>query len=199
MSLLVYSARFMEKIKRTLDLYPQVLSLGIVMLALFGSVLIYRATARNVHLDINGSESSLHTHARTVMAVLRDAGVTLGDEDQVQPSESEMLIPGMTIRVQNAREVIIQTGGEIEKVLTTETSPENILLEAGVRVFPGDRIDVTMWFEDSYGFQISKYPLSVHLIQGVDLEIIDSGTSIPIRSAAVTVGDVLWDAGISLY
>lgn len=189
----------MEKIKRTLDLYPQILSLGIVMLALCGSVLVYSATDRTVHLDINESESSLHTHARTVMAALRDAGVTLEDEDQVHPSESERLIPGMTIRVQNAREVTIQTGGEIEKVLTTETSPENILLEAGVRVFPGDRIDVTMWLEDSSGFQISKYPLSVQLIQGVDLEIIDSGTSILIRSAAVTVGEVLWDAGIILY
>ena len=189
----------MEKVKRTLDQYPQILSMGIVMLALCGSVLVYVATARPVHLDINGSESSLRTHARTVKAALRDAGVAFGDEDQVQPSESERLVSGMTIHVQNAREVIIQIGGEIEKVLTTAITPENILLEAGVRVFPGDRVEVTMWLENPSGAQVRKYPLRVNLFQGVPLEIIDSSTSTSIRSAAATVGDVLWDAGIIIY
>lgn len=186
----------MEKVKRTLGLYPQILPLGIIVFTLCGALLIYIATARTVHLEINGSESSLRTHARTVMAALRDGGVTLRDEDQVQPSASEKLIPGMTIRVQNAREVTIHTGGEIEKVLTTESSPENILLEAGVRVFPGDQLEVTMWVS---GDQVPKFPLSVQLHQGVALEIIDAGTSIPVRSAAVTVGEVLWDVGIILY
>lgn len=186
----------MEKVKRTLDLYPQILPLGIVVFTLCGALLIYIATARTVHLEINGSESSLRTHARTVMAALRDGGVTLRDEDQVQPSASEKLIPGMTIRVQSAREVTIHTGGEIEKVMTTESSPENILLEAGVRVFPGDQLEVTMWVS---GDQVPKFPLSVQLHPGVALEIIDAGTSIPVRSAAVTVGEVLWDAGIILY
>ncbi|HUS84098.1 MAG TPA: ubiquitin-like domain-containing protein, partial [Anaerolineales bacterium] len=199
MNLLVYSARFMDKVRRTLDLYPQILPLGIIMLALCGSMLVYIATARIVHLDINGSESSLRTHARTVMAALRDAGVSLGGEDQVQPSESDRLISGMTIRVQHAREVTIQTGGVIEKVRTTEVSPENILLQAGIRIFPGDRINVTMWLEDSSRDPVIKIPLSVQLIQGVALEIIDSGISIPVRSAASTVGDVLWEAGIILY
>ncbi len=189
----------MAKVKRTLDLYPRILPLGIVVLTLCGSVLIYFATARTVHLEVNGSESSLRTHARTVMAALRDGGVALGDEDQVQPSVSEKLVPGMTIRVQSAREVTIHTGGEIEKVLTTESSAENVLLEAGVRVFPGDQIDVTMWFEAPLGVQVPQYPLSVQLHSGVALEIIDAGTSIPIRSAAVTVGEVLWDAGIILF
>ena len=189
----------MDKVRRTLDLYPQILPLGIIMLALCGSMLVYIATARIVHLDINGSESSLRTHARTVMAALRDAGVSLGGEDQVQPSESDRLISGMTIRVQHAREVTIQTGGVIEKVRTTEVSPENILLQAGIRIFPGDRINVTMWLEDSSRDPVIKIPLSVQLIQGVALEIIDSGISIPVRSAASTVGDVLWEAGIILY
>ena len=189
----------MEKVKHTLDRYPQILPLGIVVFALCGSLLIYFATARTVHLEINGSERSLRTHARTVMAALRDGGVPVGDEDQVQPSVSEKLTPGMTIRVQNAREVTIHNGGEIEKVLTTESSPENILLEAGIRVFPGDQIDVTMVYEDPSGVQAPKYPLSVQLHPGVALEIIDAGISIPVRSAAATVGDVLWDAGIILY
>ena len=189
----------MEKIKRILDRYPQILPLGIVILTLCGSVFLYIATAQTVYLDINGSESSLRTHARTVMTALRDAGVTLGDKDQVQPSGNDRLIPGMTIQVQFAREVIIQAGGEIEKVITTELSPENILLEAGVKVFPGDRLDVTRWLEDPSGTRVPKYPLSVQLDQGVALEIIDSGTSIPFRSAAATVGDVLWEAGIILY
>ncbi len=189
----------MEKIRRTLDLNPQILSLGIVTLALCGSIFVYIATAQPVHLEINGSESSLRTHARTVMTALRDAGITLGDKDQVQPSGNDTLIPGMTIRVQFARDVTIQTGGEIEKVVTTEVSPENILLEAGIRVFPGDRLDVTKWLENPSGAQIQKYPLRVHLDQGVSLEIIDSGTSIPFRSAAATIGDVLWEAGIKLY
>jgi uncharacterized protein YabE (DUF348 family) len=188
----------MEKVKRTLDQYPQIIPLGIVMLALCGSVLVYAATARTVHLEINGSETSLRTHARTVKAALRDAGVAFGDEDQVQPSESARLIPGMKIRVQNAREVIIQTGGEIERVQSTAISPENILLEAGVRVFPGDRIEVTRWLEDPSDAQIPKYPLSIHLFPGVELEIIDSGSSTHIRSAASRVGGVLWDAGIIL-
>ncbi len=189
----------MEKVKRTLDRYPQILPLGIVVFALCGFVLIYFATARTVHLEINGSERSLRTHARTVTAALRDGGVTVGDEDQVQPPASEKLTPGMTIRVQSAREVTIHTGGEIEKVLTTESSPENILLEAGIRVFPGDQIAVTMWFEDPAGVQVPEYPLSIQLHPGVALEIIDAGISIPVRSAAATVGEVLWDAGIILY
>ncbi|MES0338889.1 MAG: ubiquitin-like domain-containing protein [Anaerolineales bacterium] len=189
----------MEKVKRTLDRYPQILPLGIAVLALCGFVLIYFATARIVYLEINGSERSLRTHARTVMAALHDGGVSVGDEDQVQPSASEKLTPGMTIRVQNAREVTIHAGGEIEKVLTTESSPENILLEAGIRVFPGDQIDVTLWLEDPSGVQVPKYPLSIQLHPGVALEIIDADTSIPVRSAAETVGEALWDAGIILY
>ena len=189
----------MEKVKHTLDQYPRALSMGIVVLAMCGSLLVYGATARTVHLDINGAESSIRTHARTVKAALRDAGVAFGDEDLVQPSESERLIPGMTIQVQNAREVIIQTGGEIEKVLTTAVTPENILLEAGVRVFPGDRVEVTRWLEDPSEAQVRKYPLRVSLFRGVAFEIIDSSTSTLIRSAAATVGDVLWDAGIILY
>ena len=189
----------MEKVKSTLDQYPQYLVPGIIILTLVGAVLVFMATAKTVYLDVDGEEMSFRTHARTVQAALRDAGVDLGDEDKVQPAENARLVPGMTIRVQNARQVTIRTADRLEKVLTTEVSPENILLEAGYRLFPGDRVSATFGPEGSTSDQLHEHPVSVQFIQGATIEIIDSGSLIPFRSAAATVGEVLWEAGIILF
>jgi uncharacterized protein YabE (DUF348 family) len=83
-------------------------------------------------------------------------------------------------------------------VVTPETVPANILGAAGVALFPGDRVRVDGLRIADPGRDLGHNPARVRLWSGFPITLSQDGTTRTIRSAAPTLGQALWEAGIIL-
>ncbi|HSB90281.1 MAG TPA: ubiquitin-like domain-containing protein [Anaerolineales bacterium] len=175
-----------------------ILRLLVAILAVAGVTLIAVATASPVTVRVDGRSIAMHTHARTVAGALHDAGIRLYESDRVLPGLDHPLAPGAVIEVQRARPVVLDVDGAIAVVRTTLRHPADILAEAGWTVFPGDRVwadglPVTLSIDSA-----ARPPTRVRMERSVTLTLNERGGRRPLASAAATIGEALWDAGVRL-
>ena len=167
-----------------------------IALALIGLALIYHATAQVVVIVVDGQPFDLRTHARTVGAALHAAGFDPALEDRVSPPMESGLRAGTTIRLDRAYPVNIELEGEIQTVYTPETTPANILTAADVRLYPGDRlwVDGRRLIDSTEVLNIRPSRIRVERAVAITLE--QDGAIQVIHSAAPTLGEALWEAGV---
>jgi len=167
-------------------------------LALIGLALIYHATAKVVVFVVDGQSFNIRTHARTVGAALHAAGFDPALEDRVSPPAESGLRTGTTIRLDRAYPVIIKFEGETQTVYTPETAPANILAAADVRLYPGDRlwVDGRRLTDSTEVLEIRPSRMRVERAVAFTLE--QDGVTQVIHSAAPTLGEALWEAGVIL-
>lgn len=170
------------------------------LLALSGLALIYLGTAVPVTIEAEGEARSLRTHARTVAGALHDAGLDLAPADLVAPEPAAAIFPGMTLRLARARPVVVGVDGARTTVRSPSHLPANILAEAGVRLYPGDEL-----WADGVRLPDPQSPLDfapsrLRVERALPLSLIDAaGSVLRLRSAAPTLAQVLWQAGIRLH
>ena len=109
---------------------------------LFGILLLYFGTGRYMELVINGERRIINTHASHVYEILEKAGVDYLMTDQI--------LPGLTERVSRPSRIILNRRAEIRlddgkntgirNYISHQRFGGNILLDAGVRLYPGDRL-----------------------------------------------------------
>jgi uncharacterized protein YabE (DUF348 family) len=170
--------------------------IGTVILAAAGLLTLAAAAQRQVTIVIDGVPREVATTARTVAGAVRDAGVVLREEDSVIPSVSRSLEGVERIDVRLARPIELQVDGKSTQMVTAAGKPENILAEAGLRLFPGDRV----WVD---GLPLSAAepaggPSRVRLERGLAVNLDEGGARQSIHSAGATLGEALWDAGMRL-
>jgi uncharacterized protein YabE (DUF348 family) len=107
-------------------------------LALLGLGLAHSGSS--VWLDVDGRRTHLRTHAATVGAVLRQAGVSLYTEDRISAGLETAPAAGQTIRVQRARPVVLSVDGRLWQVRTHVETVGQVLSEAGIALGTGDEI-----------------------------------------------------------
>lgn len=171
-----------------------------VLLGLCGLGLIYIGTAAPVTIVLDGEAVPLRTHARTVGAALHEAGIDLAPADMVAPEPDERLVPGLTIRLERAQPVIVDADGERAVVRSPSRIPANILAESGVRLYPGDEV----WAD---GVRLadpqlaqSAVPSRLRVLRAFQFTVGErEGFVHRIRSAAPTVAQALWQAGIRIH
>ena len=172
--------------------YPPVL-LAVPLLLIFGGVIGvggYIITAATVNLTVDGKPYQAHTHQPTVAAFLSEAGVQLENADTITPDRSTPIRSGLTISVQRARPVVIDTDGQPQRYFTQFTSAAQILAEAGITpaahavMQPLPNTD-------------APTDLVIRTAQAVTL--IDAGQTRMFYSTALTVGGALLDDGVALY
>jgi uncharacterized protein YabE (DUF348 family) len=168
-------------------------------LALAGMAVLYAATAKHVTLVVNGQARSVLTHARTVRGVLRDAGFSPSPYDSLEPAPDSPIRDGQTIEWSIARPVVVEGPSGLSGLMTAEVAPADILASAGLRLFPGDRlwadgtpVDLTASLD---GRELSR----LRLLPGREVTIVADGQTQHVRTAAPSVGEALWEAGIRIF
>lgn len=106
------------------------------------SVLVvgWMQTRSQVTLRVDGHSTQLLTHATTVEAALRHAGLDLVAEDLVTPDLAISLRPHMVIQVQRAQPVLLAADGLTRQVFTHATTIGELLTEVGLAPGPADEI-----------------------------------------------------------
>jgi uncharacterized protein YabE (DUF348 family) len=170
-----------------------------VLLALAGMAVLYAATAKHITLVVDGRARTITTHARTVRGVLRDAGVAISPDDRVEPSPESSIQDQQTIELTIARRVIIDGPAGQSSLKTAEDAPADILAAAGLRLYPGDRLWSDGTPADLSAPLASPGPSRLRLTPGKDIAIVDDGATRSVRTAASSVGEALWDAGLTVF
>ncbi len=169
------------------------------VLALVGMAALYAGTAKRITLVVDGDARAITTHARNVQGVLRDAGLELSPQDQVEPAPDSSIQDQQTIQLTVARPVVIDGPDGLSSLETAEDAPADILASAGLRIYPGDRL----WSDGTPVSLTSTIPSArpsrVRLISGRDISIVADGQERTIRTAASTVGQALWEGGIIVF
>lgn len=149
---------------------------------------------------VGGEARLVDTRAETVSDLLQQLDIQLNEGDTISDEGESLIREGMVLRVERARTVFIAVDEQTRILNTPETHPARILAEAGITVAADDRVllDGTQ-IEAS---ALAAWPVPVNQIQirrAVEVTIDDGDTPIVRRTAAETVGEVLYEAGITLY
>lgn len=153
-----------------------------------------------VALVVAGQPRQVLSQAATVGDLLAEQGVLLAAGDTVSYPPQTALAAGLSIVVERARLVTVRDGDRTQTLATTATSPYDILRQAGLTVQPPDRI----WIDGTLtgAEQLLLWavpPLEIVVRRAVTVTIRDGATTQEHHSAADTVGEALFEAGITLY
>ncbi|MDZ4770491.1 MAG: ubiquitin-like domain-containing protein [Chloroflexota bacterium] len=162
--------------------------------------LVFVANTRTVTVIVEGEAVQTRTDALTVGELLLRLNITIGEGDRLTPSSETALQPETIIRVERARTVFLQVDGDTLPWQTLLDSPADILSEAGIRIDDNDRvsIDGTETTLDS----LARWPVPAGHIavrHAVAVQVQDGGESRLIQTTALTVGEALFAAGVTLY
>jgi uncharacterized protein YabE (DUF348 family) len=169
--------------------------LAAALLAAAGLASVEFATRAKVTVILDGVPRTIVTHARTVAGALRDAGLRPGPSDLSAPDLDSPVEDGDQIEVRRARPVRIEVDGAVRMLVTAALRPENILADAGVRLYPGDRV----WADGlqlSSGVTLPKAATRIRVERGLAVTLNVGGTKRQLHSSAPTLGQALWESGI---
>jgi len=154
----------------------------------------------SVTLLVDGVANDIETTLETVEALLIAENITYSEQDDLSVPFDAPLLDGMIIRLNHQREVELVINGTARQLQTVEQQPLDILSEADVAINIGDRI----WVDGTEveHTELATYPLlpqAITIKAAIPITIIDSNEETTFWTAADTVGDALFESGITLY
>jgi resuscitation-promoting factor RpfB len=170
-------------------------SIGLIGL---GILLIGLDFVLPVSVRVNDRPRTVQGVAFTVSDVLRSAGIAITSADRIQPPPQTWLLTNTTIQVDLARPVTIWHQGKVTQWLTPERDPGNLALLAGIRLYPGDRLlanGLPAGEAGGAGLPLSE-PVFLQYNPAVQIQVNDAGVTRSLSSAAETLGQALWQAGL---
>lgn len=199
------------------------LMLAVVLLAVVGQAAAdYARGLTPVVLVEDGRARQVRTRCNTVGQVLVDLGVEIGSQDRLSPAPDVSLQPRMRIEVLHAWPIELVVGGVTVVVHTHSRTVDEILVEAGVELRPGDKLRVDgEWRSEldlvdagalhvraaSLGGSLGRdrvvgAPSSVkhiEVLRAAQINLLDGDTSLTLHSTADSVGQALSEANVLLY
>jgi resuscitation-promoting factor RpfB len=192
-----------QPITRRWTVLAPALGVGIVSVMLVvGAAIVLMALVRTtpVTVVIDGEAVLASTRAATVGDLLAELGVAIDEGDTVSPPPNSPLSSEIVVRIERARSIMVTVNGETRYVFTPQTNPAEILALAGVEVGEQDRVLVDG--TPTRPEELSTWPVPVTQLtvrHAVPLRIHDAGETQTVEATAETVGEALFDAGITLY
>ena len=173
-----------------------------ILLVLCGIVMIFAASGKTVEIVVNGESRSVHTRSSRVYDILKNAGIPYAASDQIRPGLGERVGNGGRISLNRAVSVRLIPGNGMEPLLfrSWQRFPGNILLDAGLRLYPGDRLNWqgTELRPDFNLSGVTDLDLSLERA-GVFTLISDRAPQgMTVHGSGETVFDALLSAGISV-
>ncbi len=174
------------------------------LLILTGLGLVYVGIQRPITILVDGQSRQVWTRALTVGQALQEANITVRQTDLLAPPLDHWLGWAAAISLAPSRQVNLWDGGisslpaqpaRQRAFWSVQRLPGNLLAEAGIRLYPGDRI-----FWQGLGVPagqplpaVSKYDLQYQPASAVSVEL--DGSQVAFNSAAATLGQALWEHG----
>ncbi len=149
---------------------------------------------------LNGEERPYTGMAISVGAALDQAGVVVHADDRVQPPLDASLLRANTIVIRRAvpLTVVVQPAGTRLALHTAETIPGNLLRNAGLLLFPHDRVTVNgLEVEPDQPINLAS-GTRIELLQAQPVSILVNGTTRLVHTSASSVGQALLDGGYAL-
>ncbi|NPV86143.1 MAG: DUF348 domain-containing protein [Anaerolineae bacterium] len=172
------------------------LALGLVLL---GLSLVFLGLMRPVTIYLDGYPLTVQTRALTVNGILRSAGIEISNNDALFPPRSHLPEWNAVIRLDHAAQVSIWTPQGLQpSFFSTQRLPANLLFQAGVRLYPADRI---LWngqdirLDQPLPFSPT---LALQYIPATALRLQQGTSSTTIHTSASSVGEALWATGVRL-
>lgn len=184
-------------------LLPVLLFSGAVVVVAFAGLVLALVTLTRtfpVTVIADGEAREVQTRAETVEALLANANVTLNEGDRVVPALETPLQEGMSVRIERARSVFLMVDGATTPLWTPLTNPAEILNSVGVRVSGSDRVQVDG--TDAALNELANWPVpttNIVVRHAVTLRVHEDGEVRTLQTTGNTVGEALFDAGITLY
>lgn len=166
-------------------------SIGIVALLAFTSVILFHATQKEIVLAENGKDKKIDTHADTVLELLDEVGIEVGEHDALSHDVSEEIAEGMKIEYKKANKVVVSIDGKEKMYYTVADTVGDFLAEQ----------DLSVSEHDSLSHQKNekiKDGLSLSITQAFELTINDGGKEVKAWSTGGSVEDVLQSSSITL-
>jgi uncharacterized protein YabE (DUF348 family) len=167
-----------------------------VTLSVLGIFLIALGARKTVAVDINGQISEFETSAWTVSGLLDEVGISISEEDIVDPSLSTWIYGGETIDIETASWMTVNANGDTTSILTLERVPVNILAERNIHLSTDDQILVNGKLSSPEVPLTTGENHSIQVLRAQPIQISINGKDTQLNSSAVTLGDALWEAGI---
>lgn len=178
---------------------PFLASFGIGLF-LIGAGLLWIGLLRSVTLLVDGQPVRMKTRAFTVRAALEDFGLPPNPEDRISPPLTQLLGWNQVIRVERTRRVSLWLPPYDQALIYSASGaiPGNLLAQAGVRLFPGDRLFVN-GEEIAAGLPLLPGDaVPFQLVPASPFTLNENGRARTLYSAAATVGAALRQAGITI-
>lgn len=149
-----------------------------------------------VIINHDDTEHSLPTRAKTVGEVLERAEIKLNEGDVVEPTaETDVVSDNFRINVYRAVPVTIVDRGKKTFAFSAAKTPRSIVKQAGIEVFPEDRLDLVpvdnFLIEGSIGERVV-----IRRATAINLNLY--GTQLSLRTQATTVKELLQEKNIKL-
>ena len=146
-----------------------------------------RSADRLVTIHDRGQEKVVVTEARTVEAVLLQAGLTLDNNDTVEPKRNEQLVgTHYTVNVYRARPVIVTDGAFRQKIMTAHQTPAKIAEAAGL----GLRSEDATKMRSAQDIVADGASVELVITRAVPVTVLLYGKKTPLYTQAKTVGDL---------
>lgn len=117
------------------------LIIGSVMI-LSGILLLIISPARTVQIAVNGELRTVTTRQSRVSDILRESGIVWTTSDRIRPGLQERVKSGQRITLERAANIRLNPGSGLGTLnfISHQRFGGNILLDAGLRLYPGDRL-----------------------------------------------------------
>jgi len=150
---------------------------------------------RLVTIHDRGEERVILTQASNIRAALKDAAISVVEEDLVEPGLDEQLVAtDYTVNIYRARPVIVVDGAIRQKVMTAAQTAEAIVDAANLELKDEDRANV----ESSTDMVSDGASVVMTIDRATEFTLNLYGTSKTAYSHADTVGEMLDDKKIKL-
>jgi len=157
-------------------------------------------SSKSITLNVDGEAQTIETGASTIADVLAEQGISLPENDTVSPALTDALTDGMTVTINRARAVTLSINGTPQTLNTPFENPLEILNSAGINLSDSDEVWVDGTKATRENLSIWTVPANkIEIVTATQLTILDKGTTTTINTTADTVGDALFEAGLTLY
>lgn len=173
-----------------------------ITMILCGAVLIFFSFRKTVQIVVNGEMRTVETFSSRVADILKAADVTFLPSDRIRPGLNETVRSGARISLNRAVNVRLDPGNGLApfSFISHQRFGGNILLDAGLRLYPGDHLKWknTELRPDFDLAGISELELELEHPDEFLLITEDHPEGKPARGSGSTIYDALISAGVSV-
>ncbi|WP_158563990.1 ubiquitin-like domain-containing protein [Jiangella anatolica] len=162
-----------------------------VVTALVGGGVAYITLDNAVVLTVDGQTETVHTFGGSVEDVLEERDIEVGSRDEVIPSLDSDVEDGTEISVRYARQITVTVDGQEQQIWTTALSVDEALGDLDIRA---DGADISV----ARSQPIGRGGIDFEVRTPKEITVTADGATNPVTTTALTVGEALEDAGLTL-